>query len=445
MIPDGYKLAFSRLLRIVLYILAAFSAIIVAHLFLPPSLNKFHYELGKKLALVGIMLVSLQVILAARFKWVSRPFGFDKLVKFHKVTAVAAAIILISHPLMLAWGRNDWSLLYGLHKSGYIWLGRSVLVLTIFQVLLSLLRDRIGLKFQLWRRMHNLGILIIVLAYIHSFLAGQDLKFAAMRILWATALAIVISVYIYHKWLGPLYRNRHPFRVRDVILEAHNVWTLEFEPVGQKKEFEYIPGQFAFIDLKRGENLPREEHHFTISSSPTQKGFLSSTIKASGDFTATIGQTKRGDPVSIQGAYGRFSHLLNEDSAEFIFLAAGIGITPLMSMLRHMRDNRPGKKVLLLYGNRTEADIVFRKELDSMEKLGTPRLRVIHTLTCPDAAWQGERGRIDKRLIEKYAGPYRGNRSYYICGPPSMTESMRRILKDMRVPGKYVHYERFLL
>ncbi|HIE26514.1 TPA: hypothetical protein EYP66_04440 [Candidatus Poribacteria bacterium] len=79
-----------------------------------------------------------------------------------------------------------------------------------------------------------------------------------------------------------------------------------------------LPGQFHFIKLYREGGLPVEEHPFTISSSPTEKGFVSSTIKESGDFTATIGQTKPGDTASVQGPYGRFCNGDLENKAFYI-------------------------------------------------------------------------------------------------------------------------------
>ena len=85
-----------------------------------------------------------------------------------------------------------------------------------------------------------------------------------------------------------------------------------------------------------------EEHHFTIASSPLDRTSHTSTIKASGDFTASIGQTKPGDLAVIQAPFGRFSTVLHPEVQDWVFIAGGIGITPLMSNLqvhaRHARD-----------------------------------------------------------------------------------------------------------
>jgi ferredoxin-NADP reductase len=109
------------------------------------------------------------------------------------------------------------------------------------------------------------------------------------------------------------------------------------------------------------------------------------TIKESGDFTSTIGRIKPGDLAAVHGPFGRFSHALHPECDDLVFVAAGIGITPLMSMLRYMRDRGERHRVLLVYANRGTADIVFRSELDLIESGGFPALKTIHVLSRPPA------------------------------------------------------------
>jgi len=206
-----------------------------------------------------------------------------------------------------------------------------------------------------------------------------------------------------------------------------------------------LPGQFHFIKLYRGTGLPVEEHPFTISSSPTEDGFVSSTIKESGDFTATIGKTKPGDTAIIQGAYGRFSYVLHPEEQELVFIAGGVGITPLMSMLRHMRDTRTDKDVLLLYGNKTENDIVFRGELSEIEAGGYPHLKVVHILSQAGDEWRGETGFVDKEKIERLCNGGLGTKAFYVCGPPIMMDKVIRTLRTLGIPNRRIHHERFSL
>ena len=167
------------------------------------------------------------------------------------------------------------------------------------------------------------------------------------------------------------------------------------------------------------QGLPAEEHHFTISSSPALAGSHTSTIKASGDFTAQIARVKPGDPVAIQAPFGRFSHVFYPEEQDLVFIAGGIGITPLMSNLRHLRDTGARRRVLLLYANRGEADIVFREELDRMAGAEAPQVEVVHILTRPDGNWPGESGRLDREKLRRLCGDApQGQRLFPVLSAP---------------------------
>ncbi len=105
--------------------------------------------------------------------------------------------------------------------------------------------------------------------------------------------------------------------------------------------------------------------------------------------------------------------MLHPEDKDLVFFAGGIGITPFMSMLRHMRDTESDLRVVLLYANRSEADIVFRNELTEMEEAEKPRLRVVHILSNPGSNWTGERGHVDREKIGRFVGPIDGKS--FIC------------------------------
>ena len=144
----------------------------------------------------------------------------------------------------------------------------------------------------------------------------------------------------------------------------------------------------------------------------------------------------------MQGSFGRFSYLLHPEERDLVFLAGGIGITPLMSMLRHMRDMMDTRSVLLLYANRNEDQIVFQKELSEIEAGGRPDLKVMHVLSRPGEAWQGETGHIDREMIVDHCGELEG-KVFYVCGPPAMRESVVTGLLELGVPDRAVRLEIF--
>ena len=184
-------------------------------------------------------------------------------------------------------------------------------------------------------------------------------------------------------------------------------------------------------------------NHKEARSSPARKDFISSTIKELGDFTSTIGQTRPGDTVAVHGPFGRFSYMLHPDERDLVFLAGGIGITPLMAMLRHMRDTGDDRSVVLLYANGNEDRIVFREELDRIAAGGRPGLTVVHVLSRPGENWTGETGHIDRERIEKYCSANPDGKTFYICGPVKMARDLITTLRGIGVSEKRIRQEVF--
>ncbi|MDZ7831583.1 MAG: ferric reductase-like transmembrane domain-containing protein [Desulfobacterales bacterium] len=402
------------------------------------------YELGRNTALAAFMLIFGQVLLAARIKWIERPFGLDILLRFHKYMGMTAVAFLVLHPLLLAAGSGRVDLLISLDQPWFIWLGKIGLLLLLANIAISLYSYRLKLQFEAWRLIHDiLAPVLIVMAFTHSLVAGDDLQHPLMRGLWIALLIIALGLYVWHRFIRPISLKKRPWQVVDVTSEAPNVWTVKLSPPEGGRVYDYLPGQFQFITFYRGRGLPVEEHHWTISSSPMEKNFVSSTIKALGDFTATIKDTRPGDKAAVQGPFGRFSHVLHPGETDLVFVAGGIGITPLMSMLRYMRDKKENRSVLLLYGNPNTEQIAFRREIEEIEAGGTPRLKVVHVLSTPEEDWSGERGHIDAEKITRYCGPDLSGKTFYVCGPPPLVTGVVNALLNMGVAHRQIRIEIF--
>ncbi len=435
----------TALSRIVLYLfLLILPLVIVTASNLPPP-DVFAYNLGRAFALAAFVILALQFLLAARLKWIERPFGLNLTFPFHRNMAILAALLLLTHPFLMAYGGGGWELLLG-DNTWYIWVGRVALAILLMSVVISLGRGRLGVPFETWRLGHNIsGPTILVLGWVHSWNASADLTLTAMQVLWVALLVQAAALYWHHRFVTPARLRQHPYRVVDVRQECHNVWTLQFAPPASHPRFDFLPGQFQFVTLLRGRGLPEEEHHFTISSSPMEREFHTSTIKASGDFTATIGETRPGDLAVIEAPFGRFSYVLHPEARDLVFLAGGIGITPFMSNLRHMYDVQAERRVLLLWANKTEADIVFKEELANLEAGARPELRVVHILSQPGATWPREQGRLDRGTLQRLAGDRLASSIFFLCCPPPMTKSLLRVLKGLGVPEERISLEYFSL
>ncbi len=442
--PMATERAWWGAVLLIIYALVACSGLIVTAIFGRDNDNGVVYEIGRSFALIGLGIITLQFVLTARLHWAERPFGLDMVLRYHKGMSLLAAALLVMHPVLVAVGGAGMSLLYGGGQPWNIWFGRAALLLLLVQITFSAFRPQLRLGFEQWRLLHNQATLIFGFAAVHARFTGGDFSAQAMRLLWLLLVAIAVMSYGYHKFARPLRLARHPYRVSDVKQETRNVWTVTIEPPAGRSRFPFRPGQFHFMHLRRGRGLPAEEHHFTISSSPAG-GALTSTIKESGDFTATIGATKPGDPVAVQGPFGRFSYTYHPGMKDIVFIVGGVGITPIMSMMRHLRDTSADAHALLIYGNRTEADIVFRNELDGIAAGARPRLKVIHVLSDPRNNWDGEKGMIDRDRISRLIGSDYGSKSYFVCGPPAMMRKVFRALRELGVPPDRIEYERFAL
>lgn len=390
--------------------------------------------------LLAFPVLALQPVLAARLRLLDRRFGIVNVYLFHKLMGMTAALLLLMEPPLLAAGPAGWQSLAHPPAAHLRNLGLAAL---LAQVTVSLLFGALKMKYERWRTVHNvLALVTVVSVFAYGWAAAPALRTPTGRAVWVLLLLAALAAYGHHRVIGPLRRRRRPWRVAEVRRETGNIWTLALDPPEGTPPLRYLPGQFQFLTFYRGRGLPVEEHHFTISTGGYEPRHAS-TIKVSGDFTATIGMTQPGDAVAVQAPFGSFSYLLHPRERDLVFVAGGIGITPLMAMLRNLRDGGSRHEVLLIYANRGEQDIVFRAELDAMSAAQTPRLRVIHVLSQPGESWPGERGIVDRDFIARSAPSDLRERGWYVCGPPAMIGGVLAALAALGVPSGRVHSERF--
>jgi len=344
--------------------------------------------------------------------------------------------LLLSHPLLLAWGRQSW-LLLSFDTPWQVNLGKATLLLLFLGVLFALLFLKLGVDYNLWRAAHKGMFAVVVLAFLHGLYIGPDIQSGSGRIYWISMFSVACAVFVYRNLIVPVWIARK-FKVSDVRRQTHDTYTLSFEPLDGRPTLRN-PGQFMFLRLIRP-GRPCETHPFTISTSPLETNLLKATIKQSGNFTNTIGRTRAGDTARIEAPFGRFSYV-HDAAASILFIAGGIGITPVMSMLRCLRETGDGRPVKLLYGNKAEEDIVFRQEIEELPA----NFATVHVLSHANEAWQGERGYITTELIEKYAAEMLGDADVYLCGPPVMMDKVIKSLRTLKVSDKRIHFERFTI
>ncbi len=202
--------------------------------------------------------------------------------------------------------------------------------------------------------------------------------------------------------------------------------------------FDYEPVQFCGLELTTPVGV--EEYPMSLASSPTQ-GFLEFGARlSSSSWKRAFAGLRPGDEVEIDGAYG---HFVLDPDRDAVFVAGGIGITPLKGMAKFLADTRSPRRSVLIYSNQSQEEIAYRDELAAIES-GNRRLRVIHTLTREPAGsgWSGRRGRIDGPLLgEATAGLTEP--TYYLCGRDALVGHVSGLLVGMGVPTERITFEVF--
>ena len=229
---------------------------------------------------------------------------------------------------------------------------------------------------------------------------------------------------------------------RQVLDITHDVRTFLFES-DRPALFHYDPGQFITLRLQiDGRAVDR---CYTISTPPTRPHLIGITVKrqpgglVSNWLHDTMGPGQR---ISADGPFGLFS-VARHPAGKYLFLSAGSGITPLMSMTRTLHDLGADTDVLFVHSARTPSDIVFQRELDVMASVA-PTLRVAHVCErdSPREPWVGLRGFLSDEMLRVLA-PDLHERNVFCCGPAPYMAAVRRMLVTAGFDMTRYHEESF--
>ncbi len=201
----------------------------------------------------------------------------------------------------------------------------------------------------------------------------------------------------------------------------------------------YRPGQYFMITIRQDNK--ELMHHFSFSSSPTEKEHFEFTKKLTDhEYSLTLKTMKIGDWARIDAPYGQF--IFDGESPKIALLAGGIGITPFISIIKNATDKHLDSKITLFYGCRTENDIVFKKELESMQNENR-NLKMVCVVNQPSSQWTGETGVITADIIKKSLPDWNEN-VFYTCGPPPMVKAMEAIIESIGLPKNQMRQEYFI-
>lgn len=277
-----------------------------------------------------------------------------------------------------------------------------------------------------------------VLGGMHLYEVHYYLQMPWKQLIWDSFVIGLSLLLLYVRLIKPMVMLHKPWHITSVTREGPRVVTIALQPMGHQG-LVFVPGQFAWLKIGRSP-LWIGDHPFTISSAPHADGSLTFTIKEIGDFTSSLQDLLPGSIAYIDGPYGIFSINNFPKSPAFVLIAGGIGITPMMSMLRFMKEHNDRRPVLLIYAAKREADLIFLSKIASLKD--TLSLEVLYVLQEPSLKLPSTTGLITLELLEEWTISYK-KAHYFLCGPPVMNDLIQENLQKIVTPLKQIHLERF--
>ena len=220
--------------------------------------------------------------------------------------------------------------------------------------------------------------------------------------------------------------------LKEIVTETADTKTYVFET---EKPFYFRAGQYVTLGCGIGESYVSRP--YAVSSSPAQalSGKVAVTVKDCGFFSGYLFRSAAvGDKFTLGDPSGEFCYEPLKDAKHIVGIAGGSGITPFYSMIQAIEDGTDDYRLTVLYGAKTESDIIFRKELDAVK---SDKVKIVYVLS--DEEKEGfEHGFIGADIIGKYASD---DFTVMMCGPAAMYAFLDKELKSFALPPRRVKKE----
>jgi predicted ferric reductase len=399
--------------------------------------HDFWTNFSVALGFVGLAMMGLEFALVARFKPVAAPFGQDALLQFHReIGYVGLAFVLVHAGISGRWEALTFS--NTITAPALVWFGMAAALALIALVLTSVWRLRLRLSYEWWHAAHtSLAVVAVVGALGHVYFVDEYVSTLWKQALWGLMSAAFMALLVWVRVIKPRAMRDNSWRLERVGSERGQTTTLALCPP-DGAGFRFDPGQFAWFGFG-GSPFSLTRHPFSFSSS-AERDEVEIAVKALGDFTSGVDKLDPGTAVYVDGPHGVFS-MDQDEGPGFGFIAGGVGIAGLLSMVRTMADREDVRPALLIYANGDWEGVAFREELERLE--GRMNLNVVHVLERPPGNWTGETGYVTPELLVRHLP--RGYRrfQFFICGPVPMMDAAETALVELGVPAERVHTERF--
>ena len=240
----------------------------------------------------------------------------------------------------------------------------------------------------------------------------------------------------------------HRLKITDIRRETPDAVSIAFSvPLNLRDAYRFQPGQHLTLRTDRnGEDIRRS---YSICTGLDDGELRVAIKKVEGGMFSTLCNElfKPGDEIDVMTPQGRFGLVPDPSAAHnYLAIAAGSGITPVLSLLRSILKREPKSRFALIYGNRSTPDIIFKEALEELKDRFVDRFVVHHVLSREQQDVALFNGRIDGEkigaLVKTFAAPSDVDHAF-LCGPGGLIEEGKRALLNLGVPADRIHAEYF--
>ena len=405
----------------------------------PP--RPFHQELASGLGMLAFSIILVEFLLSGRFRFISSGLGMDVTMRVHQLMARTALGFALVHPLLYqgsaSGGRRPWDPTHQLTITtdlSALVSGIGAYFLFFILVASAIARKSLEYKYETWRLLHGLGALVLACLLLHhTVYAGRYSGHPSLMYFWFGLTSFAAGTLVYVYLVRPTCQGEKPWRVTSVSRLTPRQWELRLKPDGHEG-LTFQAGQFAWLNVGHSA-FSLHENPFSISSAPAEGPEVSFLIKELGDFTCRLGQIAPQTLAYLDAPYGNLS-INNRPEQGIVLIAGGVGIAPMLSILRQVRLSRTQRDLKLIYGNRVEEQIVYREELSEVD--------TVFVLSEPPRAWHGETGMIDGSLLDRNLSSEQFESWLFVlCGPAAMMDAVEDHLISRGTASHRIISERF--